>query len=74
MKSKTFGVTLAVLCVCGQARAQAPASFSGRDFAITVLNGTAPFANSGYALLLPNSSGNGYNFFAISGFQSSKGT
>lgn len=56
------------------ARAQAPASIMGDTFQVQISYGTFPFANSGYFLLLPASSGNTFQIVNISGVTNRSGT
>ncbi len=55
-------------------QAQAPSSVVGNTIGISITSGTYPFASYGYCLLLPASSGNGYQTIGIYNVADSSGT
>ena len=75
MKTITVGLLLALpLLNAPSTQAQAPTSIAGNAFALTLVDGVPPFITTGYALLLPASSGGGYTYLSISDLSGSSGT
>ena len=68
------GVNLIDLLAPLKGAIQAPASLAGNSFELGVTQGTYPFANTGYFLLLPGGSGNTYQVVGIDDVENSSGT
>ena len=69
-----FWFALSALAIAISANAQAPANIQGKTFGMGISNGTSPFANNGYYLFLPTSSGLNYQIVGIHSVTSSSGT
>ena len=56
------------------ARGQSPGAVAGATFGLAVADGTHPFANSGYYLLMPGNAGNSYQIVNLLGTTNSGGS